>query len=153
MYAAACVRASVLVFAMNVAACGGASRSSAPVADDRDHLYVELSHRGARGGALRAGAAAGLDTISFARAVERRGDVALQLETARLDVVGHETRCTVKIFVFRLPQRDLLGIADGSARAGGTDGQARDDCLAGVSTSLVRGRVRPLLQRQLRAKR
>lgn len=114
---------------------------------------MRITGKGARRSALRAGGTAGLAEIGFARAVARGGDVELQLETARLDVVGNETVCTVKIFIFRLPQRDLLGIADGSARAGGTDGQARDDCLAGVSTSLVRGRVRPLLQRQRDAKR
>ena len=91
--------------------------------------------------------------MSYVRAASSNGDVELQVEVGRLDDAGNATTCSVKILVLRLPQHDLLGIADGSGRARGTGGQARDDCVAGVTSSLVRGKVSGLLQRQLRAKR
>lgn len=124
-----------------------------PAASDPDRLFVKLTGAGARKAQLRAGAAVGLTTIPFARSVDHGGDVELQVELARLAISAGATVCTVKILVFRLPQHDLLGIADGTARAGGTGDQARDDCIEGVSSSLVRGKLRALLRRRLDAKR
>lgn len=142
----------VLAVLVLVAACGG-HRLGPGRRDDPHHLYVEVAARGSHGGALRAGAGAGLASVSFAVPAGRAGDVELQLEVAKLGVAGNATTCTVKILVLRLPQHDLLGIADGSAHVGGTDGRARDDCVAGVSTALVRGKARAMLRRRLDEKR
>ncbi|HEY5945457.1 MAG TPA: hypothetical protein VIV40_08195, partial [Kofleriaceae bacterium] len=102
------------------------------------------SHRGA----LRDGATAGLANVGFVVRADHNGDVELQPEVSRLDGSGRATVCSVKILVLRLPQHDLLGIADGSGRGG-----ARDDCIATVTTTLVRGKVRGLLRRRLDEKR
>ena len=135
-----------------VAACGG--HRHGPARDDDPHrLYVEVSTDGSHRAALRDGATQGLANISFAVPSRSNGDVELQAAVSRLDRVGNITACSVKILVVRLPQHDLLGIADGSARAHGTDGRAEDDCVSGVTTSLVRGKVRGLLRRRLEAKR
>lgn len=135
-----------------MAACGGHQHGAARD-DDPHHLYVEIAAEGSHRGALREGATAGLAKVGFAVPSRGRSDIELQVEVARLDTSGNVTMCSVKVLVLRLPQHDLLGIADGSARAGGTGGQARDDCLVGVTSSLVRGKVRTLLRRQLDAKR
>lgn len=140
------VRAAVVL--VLVAACGhrhGPNRS-----DDPRHLYVEID---ADGGALRDGAADGLAKIGFVIPTGKNGDVELQVEASRLDTVGNTTKCSVKILVLRLPQHDLMGIADGSANAAGTGGRAEDDCLSALSASLVRGKVRTLLRRRLDEKR
>ncbi|HEY5926506.1 MAG TPA: hypothetical protein VIV11_32690 [Kofleriaceae bacterium] len=134
-----------------VVACG--HRHGAARTDDPHHLYVEVAPEGSHRGALRDGAGAALAKLSYVRAASSHGDVELQVEVARLDDAGDTTTCSVKILVVRLPQHDLLGIADGSGRARGTGGQARDDCVAGVTTSLVRGKVSGLLRRQLQMKR
>jgi hypothetical protein len=118
--------------------------------DDLRHLYVEVD---ADRGALRDGAAAGLAKVSFVVPAEHNGDVELQVEASRLDEAGNATMCSVKILVLRLPQHDLMGIADASARASGTGGTARDACLSRATTSLVGGRVRALLRRRLDEKR
>ena len=135
--------------AVALAACGGHHHGPART-DDLRHLYVEID---ADRGALRDGADRGLAGISFVRPTSHNGDVELQLEASRLDDAGNVTICSVKILALRLPSHDLLGIADGSGRARGTGGVARDDCLAGVAATLVRSKVRVLLQRQLQAKR
>jgi hypothetical protein len=129
--------------------CGG-HRHGPARDDDPRRLYVEVA---ADRRALRDGAHAGLAKVAFAVPTRHNGDVELQVEVSRIETTSNATRCSVKILVLRLPQHDLLGIADGSARAQGTDGRARDDCLAGVTTSLVRGKVRALLRRRLDAKR
>lgn len=135
-----------------VAACGG-HRHGPPRDDDPRRLYVEVAADGSHRAALRDGAAQGLANISFAVASPGNGDIELQAEVSRLDRIGNTTACSVKILVVRLPQHDLLGIADGSARAHGTGGRAEDDCVSGVTTSLVRGKLRSLLRRRLDAKR
>ena len=135
-----------------VAACGG-HRHGAARDDDPHRLYVEITPEGKHRGALRDGAAAGLAKISFAIQSSGNSDVELQPEVSRLDQRGGMTTCSVKILVLRLPQHDLLGIADASGRAGGTDSRARNDCIHGVTSSLVRARVRALLRRRLDAKR
>jgi len=144
------VRGFVLV--VLVAACGGHHHGPGRP-EDTHHLYVEIAAEGSHRGALRAGAEDGLAKISFVTPASDSGDVELQAEVTRLDTVGHTTMCSVKILVLRLPQHDLLGIADGSGHVGGTDGRARDDCIAGVSVTLVRGKVRTLLRRRLDDKR
>ncbi|MDQ3365578.1 MAG: hypothetical protein M3680_09130 [Myxococcota bacterium] len=133
--------------------CGGAHRHSAPASEDPHRLFVEISVAGAHRDHLDAGVKSGLSKVGFARVVERGGDVKLQVEVAKLDVVGNEVVCRVKVLVLRLPSHDLLGIADGGARAGGTDAQAGDDCIEGVSASLIRTQVRTLLKRRLDDKR
>lgn len=135
-----------------VAACGG-HRHGPARDDDPRHLYVEVTADGSHRAALRDGAAQGLANIAFAVPSRTGGDVELQAQVSRLDQVGLVTACSVKILVVRLPQHDLLGIADGSARAHGIDGRAADDCVSGVTTSLVRDKVRGLLRRRLEAKR
>ena len=85
--------------------------------------------------------------------VDASGDVRLEVELSSLETAGNETLCQVKILVLRAPQHDLLGIADGSARAKGTHARAGDDCIASLAASLVHGKVHSLLRRQLDGKR
>jgi len=120
---------------------------------DTSTLYVELATEGSHDGALRAGAEAGLANLKFAVPVDRDGDVGMQVELSGMHVEGKQTVCQMKILVTRGQTHDLLGIADGAARATGTHGRAGDDCIASLGASLVRGKVRPLLQRGLAAKR
>ncbi|HEU0032603.1 MAG TPA: hypothetical protein VFQ53_18350 [Kofleriaceae bacterium] len=139
---------------MIVAGCSGAHRhGERRHAADTHRLFVEVTPEGSRKSNLRSGAHGGLAKIPFARSVDDGGDVELQVELAGLDVSGSETVCNVKILVFRLPQHDLLGIADGAARARGTGREAGNDCIETLGATLVRGKVRPLLERQLHAKR
>lgn len=135
-----------------VAACGG-HRHGPPRDDDPDRLYVEIRAEGSQRTALHDGAARGLERVAFAAAATRDADVELRPRVSSLDRVGELTMCSVNILVLRLPEHDLLGIADGSARAQGTDGQAADDCVAGVTASLISGKVRTLLRHRLDAKR
>lgn len=135
-----------------VVGCGGHHHGPART-DDPHHLYVEIATEGSHDDALRDGASAGLANVSFVRPTDHNGDVELQVEVSQLDDARGMTTCSVKILALRLPQHDLLGIADGSGRVRGTGGRARDDCVAGVSTTLVRGKVRALLRRRLDDKR
>jgi hypothetical protein len=144
------VRATAVIVLL--VACGGHHHGPART-DDPRHLYVEITAEGSHDDALRQGASRGLATVSFVRATTHNGDLELQVEVAGLDRAGSTTVCSVKILALRLPEHDLLGIADGSGHVRGTDGRARDDCLAGVSATLVRGKVLALLQRRLAAKR
>ena len=143
------MRAVVIVL---LVACGGHHHGPART-DDPHHLYVEVAAEGSHDDALRDGASRGMETVSFVRPTNHNGDLELQVEVSKLDAVGSTTVCSVQILALRLPQHDLLGIADGSGRVRGTGGQARDDCVAGVTATLVRGKVRVLLQRHLAAKR
>jgi hypothetical protein len=147
------LRAAALTLLILAACSGSGHHHAGPINHDPHRLYVEITGEGARRSRLRAGAAAGLARVSFARVVDRGGDVELQVEVSQLDVTGNVTVCKVKILIFRLPSHDLLGIADGGARAAGTGDRAGDDCVEAVSTSLVRGKLRPLLKRRLDAKR
>lgn len=134
-------------FLVVLAACG-AHHHGPNRADDPSHLYVEVCAEGSHGGALRDGAHAGLAGLRDVVPTTHNGDVELSVEVSQLDDTGRGKACSVKILVLRLPQHDLLGIADASGR-----GPRADDCLAGVTTTLVRSKVRGLLQRRLRDKR
>jgi hypothetical protein len=145
-----------LVLLSVVAACG-ASHRHGPAAhpDDTRRVYVELSLDRSHRGPLRDGAEAGLAKIPFAVQLpaNRGGDVELQVDVARLEEVGKETVCNIKILVLRLPQHDLLGMAEGNARAGGTHDQAGDDCIERLGESLIGGKVRTMLHKRLGEKR
>jgi hypothetical protein len=145
----------VLILALAVAACTSHRHEPAAHPDDPNKLYVELSVHSSHKGPLRDGAKAGLARIQFAvlHPSNQGGDVELQLQVARLDAVGRETVCGIKVLVVRLPQHDLLGMAEGSARAGGTHGQAGRDCIERLGESLIGGKVRTLLHKRLGEKR
>ncbi len=127
----------------------------APPPADPHKLYVELNLGRSHQRPLRDGATAALARIPFVvpRPLNQGGDVELQVEVARLDVIGHETVCDIKILALRLPGRDLFGAAEGSARAGGTHEQASHDCVESLGESLISGKVRALLHKRLDEKR
>jgi hypothetical protein len=117
--------------------------------DDPSKLYVEITSDGDHEDVLRKGAGAGLATVPYAVAVDEGGDVELHAELASLTPASGSVACKVKIFVMRLPQHDLLGIADGGARASGE----ADLCLSTIGTTIVRDKLPMLLHRQLDAKK
>ena len=135
------------------AGCGGTHAHQEPQVRDRRRLGVEVRGAGDHAGALRDGAAAGLARVKFVQPVAERGEVELQLDVKEVAVVGRRTMCKVKVLVLRLPRHVLLGVAEGTAWAGGTDATAARDCAAELGATLVRGRVRPLLRRELSARR
>jgi len=143
------LRLCILAF---VTACGG-HHYGTPASKDPHKLYVELAISGRHDDALRAGVERGLAHVAYAVPVDSAGDVQLEVEVPSLETAGSETLCQVKILVMRAPQHDLLGIADGSARARGTHDQAADDCVASLATNLVRGKVQQVLHQQLAGKR
>jgi hypothetical protein len=120
-------------------------------ADDPGKLYVEITSDGDHGDLLRQSATTGLGAVPYAVSADTGADVELHVELASLSPAADGTSCKVKIFVLRLPQHDLLGIADGSARATGP--RQPDTCLSTVGTAIVREKLPVLLQRQLDAKR
>lgn len=164
-----------------VAACGGAAAGSAsasmtvtdaetrmapmePVpmcikghhhpgaAADPSKLFVEITaDDGTHANVLRQSATTGLHDVPYAVSVADGGDVELHVEVASLAPARDTIACKVKIFVLRLPQHDLLGIADGGARASGVS-QA-ETCLSTIGTAIVREKIPVLLERQLEAKR
>jgi hypothetical protein len=115
-------------------------------ADDPTKLYVEVTSDADHGDVLRRSATTGLANVAYAVAVADGGDVELHAELASLT----PATCHVKIYVLRLPQHDLLAIADGSAHA---DRASADACLSAVGTAVVRDKVPAVLDRQLAAKR
>jgi hypothetical protein len=138
-----------------LAACASHRHEPAAHPDDTSRLYVELDVDRGHRRPLDDGAKAGLAKIPFVVVTPRNrgGDMELQIQVARLDVVGNETVCNIKILALRLPQHDLFGMAEGTARAGGTHDQARDDCIARLGESLIGGKVRALLHQRLGEKR
>lgn len=136
-----------------VAACGGAHHHAEPEVRDPRKLHVEINSGGSHSDAVHAGAAEGLSRVHFAVPVEERGEVELQVDVAQVDVVGNRTLCKVKVLVLRLPNHSMLGIVEGSARAGGTDDGAAEACVERLGATLVRGKTRTLLRRELRARR
>jgi len=147
----------VLAAAAAAAAACGPSHRHEPAAhrDQKNRLYVELGIPRSHKGPLREGAKAGLSRIPFVELIplNHGGDAELQIEVSRLEAVGRETVCTIKILVLRLPEHDLFGMAEGTARAGGTHGQAEVDCIERLGESLVSGKVRAALQKRLAEKR
>lgn len=119
--------------------------------DDPDKLYVEITSDGDHGDLLRQSAMSGLGAVPYAISAATGADVELHVELASLSPAGDGTSCKVKIFVLRLPQHDLLGIAGGSARATGP--RQADTCVSTVGTAIVREKLPVLLQHQLDAKR
>jgi len=136
-----------------VAACHGGHHHGPITHFDPNRLFVEIYAEGGNEDALRDGAALGLSRVPFVVRVSGGGELELQVEVSMLSTMHGQTRCGVKILANRLPQHDLLGIADGSARAAGTDRRAATDCLSSLTTTLVGGKVRTLLHKRLEAKR
>ncbi|HUS63556.1 MAG TPA: hypothetical protein VMZ28_03395 [Kofleriaceae bacterium] len=137
-----------------LAACGPrAHHHGDPLAGDRRTLYVELSAEGDHDDALHAGASAGLAQIQFAsqRDLNTGGEIELQLRAREINSTDDTTSCTVKVLIVRLPKHSLLAMAEASGRARGSN--SADDCVEGVTTALVRGKIRTALRRQLRLKR
>jgi hypothetical protein len=145
------MRARLLVVV--VAACTAHRHEpAAHPAEDTNRLYVELSVERAHERPLREGARAGLARLPFVALLptdRAGGDVELQIKVARLDVVGRETVCDIKILVLRLPNHELIGMAEGSARASGVHERAGGDCIEQLGASLIDGKVRVLLDQQL----
>jgi len=92
---------------------------------DFDKLYIEITSDGEHADVLRRSVATGLGAVPY-------------------------TVCKVKLFVMRLPQHDLLAIADGSGRTTGPT--PPDACLSTTGTAIVQQKLPPFLQRQLDAK-
>ena len=141
------MRALALIVCL--AGCGG-HRHGPNRADDPSRLYVEVF---GDNDALSHGTHVALQKIRYVVATNHNGDIELKVEESRLDDSSGQTYCSVKILVLRLPQHDLLGIADANGRARGTGRSAEENCLATTAQTLVRGKVRVLLDRMLRAKR
>lgn len=120
-------------------------------ASDPDKLYVEVTSDGDHEAVLLRSASAALGAVPYAVPVAEGGDVELHVELASLAPASDAVACKVKIFVMRLPQHDLLAIADGAARATGP-GQT-DNCLSTIGKNIVTTKVPAVLQRQLAAKR
>jgi hypothetical protein len=138
---------------MVIGGCAGTHSHPAPEVRDRRKLGVEVRSGGDHAGALSDGAAAGLARMSFVQPVSERGEIELQLDVQQLEVIGRRTMCKVKVLVLRLPAHSMLGVAEGTAWAGGTDRRAARDCAETLGARLVAGRVRPLLRRELRDRR
>ena len=120
---------------------------------DPSKLYVEVAAGRSHDDALVNGAEAGLSRVPFAVLVDDRGEVELEMDVSELAERGDQTVCRVKILVLRLPGDSLLGIAEGGARVRGTGDRAESDCVEGLGATLIRGKVRGLLRRELRTRR
>jgi hypothetical protein len=137
-----------------LAACGGGAHHHAtPIEGDPGHLYVEVTASGDQEDALAEGANGALARMPFAVPVDDRGQVELEASVAELAVRGEETTCRVKVMVLRLPKDALIGLAEGSARTRGTGDQAAADCVEHLTGTLIKGKVRGLLRRELRGRR
>ena len=141
------MRALALIVCL--AACGG-HRHGPNRADDPSRLYVEVF---ADNNALDYGTQLALQRIRYVVPTNHNGDVELKVEKVRVDNSFGQTVCSVKILALRLPQHDLLGIADASGRTRERGRSGADNCLTTTAQALVRGKVRVLLDRMLRAKR
>jgi hypothetical protein len=148
------MRARLLIVV--VAACTPHRHELAAQPEDTNRLYVTLSVERAHERPLLEGARAGLARLPFVAllpADRAGGDVELQIKVARLDLVGREMVCDIKILVLRLPTHELIGMAEGSARASGTHDRAGGDCIVQLGESLIDGKVRMLLDKQHGEKR
>ena len=147
-------RLLVLGLLAALTACGPrAHHHGDPLTGDRHTLYVELSAEGDHDDALASGASAGLAQINFAsqRDLNTNGEIELQLRARDIQSSGDATACTVKVLIVRLPKHSLLAMAEASGHARGSN--SADDCIEGVTTALVRGKIRTALRQQLRLKR
>ena len=108
-----------------------------------DKLYVEVTSQGDHGDVLRKSATAALASIPYAVTTEEGADLELYVELASLT----PGECKVKIYMLRLPQHDLLAIADGAAQRTGRT--ADDLCLSMVDDAIVRTKLPPFLQKRL----
>jgi hypothetical protein len=117
---------------------------------DLDKLYVEVTSEGEHAELLRKSAITGLTSTPYAVEVDDGGDLELEVMVASLTPDANTTSCSVKIFVLRMPQHDLLAIADGGASATGRDPTAQ--CLSATGTAIVRDKLPKIFQRQLEAK-
>lgn len=117
---------------------------------DGDKLYVEITSDDEHGDLLIKSAVAGLTATDYVVAVTEGGDVELHLEVASFEKAPQGTSCRLKIFVLRMPQHDLLAIADGGAQVTGR--RPSEECLSATSTSIVRDKLPVLFQRQLEFK-
>lgn len=118
---------------------------------DLDKLYIEISSDGDHSDVLKKSASAGLASVPYVVFVDDGGDLELHVELASLTPAANATACKLKIFALRLPQHDLLAIADGGANATGA-GQT-DTCLTTLGTALVQQKLPALFEKQLEAKR
>jgi hypothetical protein len=144
----------LLVAASLLVACGGGAHHHAtPIEGDPGHLYVEVTADGEQEAALEQGARTALARMPFAVAVDERGQVELEASVAELAERGAGTTCRVRVMVLRLPKDALVGLAEGSARTGGTGEQAAADCVEQLAARLIQGKVRALLRRELRGRR
>jgi hypothetical protein len=166
------MRAAILVM---VAACGAAT-TSAPTtgltesptepppadlsehqhtgpahADDPNKLYVEVTSDGDHAPVIVQSATSALAGVNDMVAVTEGGDLELHAEVSGLVPITGGTSCKLKVYVLRLPQHDLLAIADGSARV--TGGGAVDSCLTATGSAIVRDKLPVVLDRQLQAKK
>jgi hypothetical protein len=118
---------------------------------DLDRLYVETTSDGEHADVLRTSTTSALGAVPNIVSVDDGGDLELHVELASLTPASDGAACSVKMFVMRLPQHDLLAIADGSGRV--TGATAVDICISTVGTAIVHSKLPPLLQRQLDSKR
>ena len=117
---------------------------------DLDKLYVEVTSDDEHADVLRTSVMSGLSAMSFIVPVSDGGDIELHVEVASLVATSQQTKCRVKIFVMRVPQHDLLAIADGGANVSGHS--PTDTCLSSTSAAIVRDKLPLVFQRQLEAK-
>ena len=123
------------------------SRTLPNHAQDIEKLYIEITSKGEHRDVLRESAIAGLNAVPYAVTTEAGADVELHVEVAALT----PAECKVKIFIMRLPQHDLLAIADGGGEMSGR--VKPDTCLWQVGDAIVRQKLPPFLQRRLADKR
>ena len=121
-------------------------------AQELDKLYVEVSSDGDYGDTLVSSATSNLAATDFVVATQEGADIELHVELAALTKAPGAIDCKVKIFVLRLPQHDLLAIADGAGRATGS-GSTPDACVSIVGGAVVRNKLPLIFEKRLEAKR
>jgi len=119
---------------------------------DGDHLYVEVSSEDEHAELLIRSATAGLAATKYVVAVDDGGDVELHVEVENLVTEPTGTTCKLKIFVLRMPQHDLLAIADGGAQVTGHRPKPTEDCLSMTGTAIVQQKLPLLFEKQLAQK-
>jgi hypothetical protein len=117
---------------------------------DVDKLYVEVTSDDEHGELLIKSATEGLAATDYVVPVSDGGDVELHVEVASFVTEPQGTTCRLKIFVLRMPQHDLLAIADGGAQVTGR--VPSEQCLSATGTSIVREKLPLLFRKQLEAK-